>query len=75
MNYTFKYQGAKYTPERLTAKQIAAGLLYKFFGISTKVYRTTRTTRANNWKKHAERIKRIKIVLFNLFQELQTARI
>lgn len=53
---TFKYQGNEYQPERLTAKQIAAGLLYYFFSISTKTYRTTRTNRANDWKKHAERL-------------------
>ena len=54
--FTFKLRGKEFKPERLNGKQIAAGLLYYFFGISTKTYRTTRTTRANDWKKHAERM-------------------
>lgn len=56
--FTFKFKGHEYQPERLNGKQIAAGLLYYFFSISTKTYRTTRTTRANDWKKHAERLQK-----------------
>lgn len=54
----FKYQGHEFKPERLTARQVAAGLIHHLFGIETALYRTTRTARANDWKKHAERLQK-----------------